>query len=129
MLPHEVPGPARKLPSDVDRGTRTSVTFEGGNNWPIWSPDGGRLAFMRAGGIHWAPADGSGQPEELFATDQLQIPTSWSSDGRTMAYTESNPDGDTDLWVLALLCIISSDFLGSIFPGQRIMAAVRLLPS
>ena len=52
---------------DLERGTRTSVTFEGGNNWPIWSPGGSRLAFTRDGGIHWAPADGSGQPEKLFA--------------------------------------------------------------
>ena len=54
---------------DLMRDTLTRLTFEGLNSFPVWTPDGKRVAYrsQRAGGynIFWTPADGSGAEERL----------------------------------------------------------------
>ena len=70
---------------DLDRGTRTRLTFEGTNLVPTWAPD----SSLRA--------DGSGQPEALLVEDKNHWVTSWSRDGRMLAYAEDDPNADTGL--------------------------------
>jgi hypothetical protein len=54
---------------DVDRRTRTRLTFEGANRSPIWTPDGRRVTFGASvagkNGIYSGPVDGSGKPKLL----------------------------------------------------------------
>ena len=50
--------------------------------------------------IQIAPADGSGGSVALLQRDGLQFPTSWSRDGSVLAYHETNPETQRDLWVL-----------------------------
>jgi Tol biopolymer transport system component len=49
---------------DLLRDTLTRLTFEGLNSFPVWTPDGKRVAYrsQRPGSynIFWRPADGSG---------------------------------------------------------------------
>ena len=92
---------------EVDRGTRTRLTFGANSLLPIWSPDSSRVAFVVSEtngrrNLYSAPVDGSGLPEELFVRDGNRFATSWSSDGRAIAYFEISPDTGPDLWVLSL---------------------------
>ena len=92
---------------EVDRGTRTRLTFGANNLFPTWSPDNRRVAFAVSEtdgrrDLYSAPIDGSGLPEELFVRDGRQFVTSWSSDARAIAYYETNSETGQDLWVLSL---------------------------
>jgi serine/threonine-protein kinase len=41
---------------------------------PEWTPDGGRIAFFRAGrGLFWQPADGTGSPEPLIESSSTVL--------------------------------------------------------
>jgi serine/threonine protein kinase len=61
-----------------------------------WHPDGERMTFTGADDdLYWMRADGSGEAERLTGSDanaqsspQIQVPTSWSPDGRTLLFTQ-----------------------------------------
>jgi serine/threonine-protein kinase len=90
------------------RKPSTRLTYEGGHNAPIWTPDGRRIIYARdaAGGpninIFWRAADGSGDEERLTASPNVQLPRSISPDGGTLAYHETGPDSGPDIWVMPL---------------------------
>lgn len=85
------------------RGFRTRLTFGGVSRYPVWSPDGKRIAFARSGKMYWKAADGAGDEEPLAATGQNPVPTSWSTDGRYLLYTVTGEGQlNRDIWVLPL---------------------------
>ncbi len=90
---------------DIPRGTLDRQTFEDGEDeTPLWMPDGKRLTYSSSRGPHrqtfWKPADGSG-PEETFMTaDHHQHLSSWSPDGRWLAFSDQDPKTNYDIWVL-----------------------------
>ena len=92
---------------DIDRGTRTRLTFEDNNRfYPTWSPDGTQLAYAAGGGatnrVLVTQADGSGEPETLLDRDERQFPMSWAPDGSAIAlYTDAGADG-RDIEILEL---------------------------
>jgi Tol biopolymer transport system component/predicted Ser/Thr protein kinase len=78
---------------DLPRGALTRLTSVGLNENPVWAPDGRHVAFRtRAGGILWAPADGSGRPELLLPSQgaldpgAAARPDSWTPDGKMLVY-------------------------------------------
>ena len=84
----------------------TRLTFEGGDR-PVWTPDGSKVTFRssRAGDydLYWTAADSTGDAERLLARDGAQTPTSWSPDGRVLAFSEGAPVGSgNDVWILPL---------------------------
>jgi Tol biopolymer transport system component/tRNA A-37 threonylcarbamoyl transferase component Bud32 len=89
-------------------GTRTTrFTFDpGADRWPVWSPDGSRVAFVsgRAGhtDIYVKPANGSGSEEPLVESADSKIPSDWSPDGRFLAFMVTDPKSLFDLWVLPM---------------------------
>ena len=89
---------------DIDRGTTTRLTYDAMNGFPVWAPDGRRIAFTsnRAGGfdLYWKLADGSVEAELLHRSGNPLFPDSFSSDGLTLAYTEDSPETASDLWAL-----------------------------
>jgi eukaryotic-like serine/threonine-protein kinase len=92
---------------DLARETLTRFTFEGNYNpAAAWTPDGKRIAFeSNKDGIpnlYWQLADGSGGLERLNNSEYIQVPMSWSSDGRLLAFIEVNPTTGSDIWVLRM---------------------------
>ena len=81
---------------DIDRGATTKLTSGGRNLWPMWSPDGTRVAYAssREGStnVYWRRADGSDAEEQLTSSAHTVIPQSWSPDGRHLVVTNVQPD-------------------------------------
>jgi len=69
------------------------LTLVGKNRFPIWSPDGERVAFQsdREGdlGIFTQRADGTGAAVRLTtpAQDERHVPESWSPDGKVITFS------------------------------------------
>jgi len=95
---------------DLSRGTSKRFTSAAGsNNYPVWSPDGSRIAFAssRGGGtaalnLYQKPASGAKDEEVLLRSSETKIPTSWSRDGRFLLYTVADQKTRNDIWVLSM---------------------------
>jgi Tol biopolymer transport system component len=90
---------------DLQRGTLRRLTFDGGTVDPVYTPDGTRVVYAAGRGgpfnLFWQPVDG-GVERRLSASDHHQFPDSWSPDGRTLAYTDVDPQTRADLWLLSV---------------------------
>jgi len=82
------------------------LTTEGQSAFPIWTPDGKLLTFVSstAGPLNlfWKPADGSGSAEKLTTHENVLAPSSWSLDGKTLAFLEDVSATNIDIWMLSL---------------------------
>jgi len=93
---------------DLDRAASLRLTaIHGSNQYPVWSPDGRRIAFRsnRTGAydLYAKLADGIGEGEELLVkSPNTKYAGSWSLDGRFMVYGEEDPKTGYDIWVLPL---------------------------
>lgn len=76
-------------------GWRT-VVAERPSSAPVWSPDGGRIAFGREDGVFVVNADGS----DLIKVADGSEPR-WSPDGRWILFTVSADFTAGDLWIVA----------------------------
>jgi eukaryotic-like serine/threonine-protein kinase len=86
------------------RGVASRLTFvEGDDLWPVWSPDGSRIAFTsnRSGQfqVYLKRADGAGEEEMLGASERPEGPTDWSSDGVTLALAVQGGGTRWDIWL------------------------------
>ncbi len=95
---------------DLVRGVKTPQTFGSasaqGNIYPIWSPDGRRIAYgsYRDGkhAIYLKTADGSSSEELLVeGAERYKFPADWSPDGKVLAYQEGRPGGYS-IWILPM---------------------------
>jgi hypothetical protein len=84
---------------DLETGTETRLTDDGGSSEPAWSPDGRQIAFTSSGqtrlrGLFVMNADGTGRERLTFPDGADGSPT-WSPDGRWIAVSRSlsNPSG------------------------------------
>jgi Tol biopolymer transport system component len=87
------------------RGVTTRFTFDSAwDAYPLWSPDGSRLAFSsnRDGdfNLYQKASDLAGEDEPLYKSSDDKVPTSWSADGRVMLYF--NPVPPARMWYLPL---------------------------
>ncbi len=75
---------------------------DGIDSWPVWSPDGKRIAFVsnRTGNyeIYLMNADGSTIKNLTNNAAQDTSPT-WSPDGKKIAFV-STRDGGSDIYVM-----------------------------
>jgi Tol biopolymer transport system component len=89
---------------DIGQTTLQQLTFESNNSAPTWTPDGNSITFTsnRGGALNLfiARADGSSAPERLAKSDHIQVPGSWSPDGKMLAFVEHHPKSGRDIWLL-----------------------------
>lgn len=95
---------------DVRRGTMSRVTTDPGEDLsPVWSPDGRTLAIATEVGEKTGeegPAlgkvDATGSTEQLIRSPRFgdwEFPTSWSPDGRWIAYMKNTGGSSRDIWL------------------------------
>ena len=90
----------------LGEGGASRLTFNRWNDiYPVWSPDGRRLAFAsdRSGAynLYAKPADG-GEEVALRPSTTWNFPEDWSPDGGLIAFTQRDPRTKGDVWLLAL---------------------------
>jgi len=81
-------------------GVTTRLTLDNGPNvFPIWSPDGNRIAFAstRKGrhDLYARPVAGSGSDDVLLEDAQDKFPSDWSGDGKSLLFSSSIPRPST----------------------------------
>jgi Tol biopolymer transport system component/DNA-binding winged helix-turn-helix (wHTH) protein len=86
---------------DLERETLTQVSFNEGY-WPIWTPDGKRLTYVapRNGVLNVVlkNANGTGDEEQLTTSAYDQSASSWSPDGKFLAFYEFG--SRANIWLL-----------------------------
>ncbi len=95
--------------SNLARGMTSRFTFGGFNAFPIWSPDGSRIAFLSGPAltdldIYQKSANLASQPELLLHVGRSVRLWDWSRDGKFLVYTPDpyDPKTKSDLWLLPL---------------------------
>ncbi len=95
---------------DIPRGVKSPQTFGSasaqGNIYPIWSPDGRRIAYgsYRDGkhGLYQKASDGSSGEEVLVeGAERYKFPTDWSPDGKVLTYQEGT-QGGWGIWMVPI---------------------------
>jgi Tol biopolymer transport system component len=71
----------------------------GGDGWPVWSPDGTRIAWDHVDGVAVRDVDGEAEPVIVYETDGGVWPRSWSPDGRWVLFSERLGSGQDMLAV------------------------------
>jgi Tol biopolymer transport system component/predicted Ser/Thr protein kinase len=92
---------------DPQREAMTHLTFNGQDNFnPVWTPDGKHIVFRSlvngATTILWIRSDGAGDAQPLYQSKNMTFPSSFSPDGRRLAFTEHFPETNVDLYTLPL---------------------------
>jgi eukaryotic-like serine/threonine-protein kinase len=85
---------------EFKRDMMTRLTSEGGQTSVLWTPDGQYLVCRGEKGMLWLRADGSGQPQPLTRSENLQNPWSFAPDGSRLAFVENNPKTGADIWTV-----------------------------
>ncbi len=102
---------------DLSRGTNSKLTGEGTAIFPIWTPDGKRILFgwrkSLSPNLFWQLYDGSAPMERLTTSEYPQVPGSWSRDGKTVAFVETNPVSGFDILILDVSSGRMTPFLNS----------------
>lgn len=99
---------------DITTGDLRQVTHEGGNRFPLWSPDGQRIlfssdrhqevpsGFFADHDVFWKASDGSGEAERLTFGEHNHGPQKFTPDGKTLSFYEIHPETYRDVWMLPL---------------------------
>ena len=99
QLAIQVAGPTDQVEiHDVATGAGRRLTTSGNNGWPIWSPEGDRIAFVSRREDEWTllvqPADGSTQAVELWQHRGSWVQaSSWSSKDDLIALSAPSASG------------------------------------
>jgi len=89
---------------DPGRGIEDKVTYEGQNAFPLWSPDGSRMAFRsdRTSPMRIYVTTGP-NPREVkeLTPGPYDVPSSWTADGKELLFTRSSGiSGVTDIYAV-----------------------------
>jgi Tol biopolymer transport system component len=91
---------------DLVQGSETRLTTDPATDaFPVWSPDGRRIAFSsdREGtaNLYVRAADGAGSDELLLKTGERKSPLDWSRDGKFLLFNVRAAKS-ADVWVLPM---------------------------
>jgi Tol biopolymer transport system component len=93
---------------DTARGGQTRLTSEPTDDFsPAWSPHGDQLAFAgrrqgdQALNLYATTVSGTGGERRLLDLEGIEIPTSWSPDGRFLLFQTPSPGADIKVLSLA----------------------------
>jgi serine/threonine-protein kinase len=86
---------------DYEQGSTNKLSSDV-SSYPAWSPDGRFLVFHARGGMYWVPTDGAGTPRHLTESKAIQLPSSFSPDGKRLAYTEIISGGEGEVRTVAV---------------------------
>ena len=92
--------------TEVAQGSSARFTFGRGFAFtPIWSPDGGRVAYnagpsRASASLYQKVESGAGKEEVLLQSSAPTQADDWSQDGRFLLYEGQNPKTKSDLWIL-----------------------------
>jgi Tol biopolymer transport system component len=117
------------------------LTFGGRNRFPVWSPDGQRIAFQSdrdgAPAIFAQRLDGTGV-ERLTTPGEgeTHVPESWSSDGKHLSFAVQKKGDEFTLWTLSLADgkvtrfrdVLSTEPFASVFSPDGRWIAYHTLP-
>jgi Tol biopolymer transport system component/predicted Ser/Thr protein kinase len=107
---HDIADPASRSVDvwvdDLARGTASRMTFGAVvNDFPIWSPDGTRMAFRKYDQAKYTlcekTADGS-REQVLDDAPLNKRPDDWSRDGQYIIEEVTDPKTKLDIWVLPM---------------------------
>jgi Tol biopolymer transport system component len=91
---------------DFARSTLTKLTADGSSQRPVWAPDGAHVAYRadRAGSrnLFWISVDSTGPEERLTTGESTESPSSFSPDGKLLAFSLSSEVTGGDIWVVPL---------------------------
>ncbi len=88
---------------DLARGASSRLTAKGSSSFPVWSPDGRRLALsVGRNDIIVRALDGSTADRRIVTGDIPNYPFSWSPDSRTIAYVAVQPRTLQDVWAVTV---------------------------
>ena len=113
--------------TNLARGTNDRFTSDrtlGG--FPVWSPNGDRIAFQSGQDLFQKPASGEGAAELLLKSETQCSPTSWSPDGKFLLFTRLGPN-DT-LYDIEVLTIDGRQHVGSFLKTPYNEAQARFSP-
>ena len=86
---------------DPERGSQYPLTFgqEVNSSLPVWVPDGKYVVFSSGNTLWWTRGDGTGQPQQLIRGDGPMVPSSFSPDGKHLAYFAVH-GGPPQIWTV-----------------------------
>jgi serine/threonine-protein kinase len=91
---------------DLQRETKTRITFSGHEISPVWAPDGKHIVFQSRPAnrfnISWINADGAAEAQVILEGINPILPYSFSPDGKRLLYQEITANGGQDLRTLPL---------------------------
>jgi Tol biopolymer transport system component len=94
---------------DFARGTSTRQTSSsGGDNFPIWSPDGRKIVVaedqVNTRNFLIKSVESAAPPEMLLRTGAIYAEaTDWSSDGAYIVFTKQDSLTNRDIWILPMV--------------------------
>jgi eukaryotic-like serine/threonine-protein kinase len=92
---------------DLKTGAMSRVTHRSVNQFPVWTPDGRRIAIGSSQGVllptlFSIPSEGGQLAARLSDEGSVQFPGSWAPDGRRLAYASLREGADSG-WDIQIL--------------------------